>query len=62
MSLSGGLGPSLLPATLKDKPAEGLIVTVLHGRPGTPMPPWKPFLSEDEAGWMVEMLQKGFPK
>jgi cytochrome c55X len=61
MTLSGGLGPALLPAALKDKPANMLVYTVLHGRPGTPMPPWKPFLSEDEAGWLVDKLLKGFP-
>lgn len=61
MTLSGGLGPALLPATLGDKPAENLVATVLYGRPGTPMPPWRPFLSDEEAAWLVEMLQKGFP-
>lgn len=61
MTLSGGLGPALLPAALKDKPADSLVATVLFGRPGTPMPPWRPFLSEDEANWLVEMLLKGFP-
>lgn len=61
MTLAGGLGPPLLPATLRDKPAESLVSTILHGRPGTPMPPWEPFLSEAEASWLVEMLIKGFP-
>jgi hypothetical protein len=26
------------------------------------MPPWREHLSEDEARWIVEQLNKGFPK
>ncbi|MBZ0106010.1 MAG: cytochrome c [Sulfuricella denitrificans] len=61
MTLAGGLGPALLPALLHDKPAESLVATILYGRPGTPMPPWGDFLSENEARWIVDKLQKGFP-
>lgn len=61
MRLTGGLGPSLLPTVLRDKPADGLARTILDGRPGTPMPPWKNFLSESEARWIVESLIKGIP-
>lgn len=61
LSLKGGLGPALLPETLRDQPAESLLALILHGRPGTPMPPWKQFLNEDEARWIVEQLQRGFP-
>lgn len=61
MELRGGLGPALTPQTLKDKPATSLVSTILHGRHGTPMPPWKNFLSESEADWIVDNLQKGFP-
>lgn len=59
--LNGGLGPALTPQTLKDKPNESLVATILHGRPGTPMPPWQAFLSEEEAAWIVEKLIQGFP-
>jgi cytochrome c55X len=62
MTLQGGLGPALLPATLRDKPAEGLAATIYYGRPGTPMPPWKQFLSEDEALWIVDKLMSEFPQ
>ena len=62
MTLQGGLGPALLPATLKDKPAEGLVATIYYGRPGTPMPPWKQFLTEAEAAWIVDQLMREFPK
>ena len=62
MTLNGGLGPALLPETLKDKSPEGLVATIYYGRPGTPMPPWKQFMSEDEAVWIVDKLMTEFPK
>ena len=62
MTLKGGLGPALLPDTLRDKPAEGLAATIYYGRPGTPMPPWRQFISEAEAAWMVDKLMSGFPQ
>jgi len=61
MTLAGGLGPPLLPAVLRERPQEALVQTILHGRPGTPMPPWQPFLSEAEARWIVDRLLEGFP-
>lgn len=61
LSLNGGLGLPLTPQTLGEKSPEMLKETILHGRPGTPMPPWNPFMSEAEAGWMVEILMKGLP-
>jgi cytochrome c55X len=61
MTLAGGLGPSLQPAALRDRPPEALVQTIVHGRPGTPMPPWGPFLSEPESRWIVERLLTGFP-
>lgn len=62
MTLRGGLGPALLPASLADKPAEGLVATIIGGRPGTPMPPWHRFLAEDDAQWIVAKLMAGFPE
>jgi len=61
MRLAGGLGPSLLPGDLAGKSKEGLVATVLQGRPGTPMPPWARFVNEAEARWIVERLARGFP-
>ena len=61
LTLKGGLGPALLPQTLKDKSASSLKATILQGRPGTAMPPWQRFLSDAEADWIVTNLQKGFP-
>ena len=62
LTLRGGLGPSLEPAALAGKDPEALGFVILHGRGGTPMPPWREHLSEDEARWIVEQLNKGFPK
>lgn len=61
LTLKGGLGPTLLPAALADKDSTSLQYTILDGRRGTAMPPWRPFLREDEAAWMVETLKKGWP-
>ena len=61
LTLKGGLGPALLPETLRDKPAFSLKATILHGRPGTAMPPWQRFVTEAEADWIVTNLQNGFP-
>ena len=59
MTLKGGLGPALLPENLREKPDEMLILTILEGRPGTPMPPWKSELSRDDAAWLVKQLRSG---
>jgi len=62
LTLKGGLGPPLLPDTLREKPVESLRYTVLLGRPGTPMPPWNAFMTESEADWIVRQLMAGFPE
>ena len=62
MTLKGGLGSPLLPENLGGKPVEGLVATVMLGRPGTAMPPWKAILSEAEAEWIVAQLLAGFPQ
>jgi cytochrome c55X len=62
MTLKGGLGPPLLPAALAGKPDASLEAVILNGRPGTPMPPWRGFMTEDEVRWIVESLKKGFPR
>lgn len=59
MTLKGGLGPALLPATLDGKSHELLTATILEGRPGTAMPPWKAMLSNDEAAWIAQQLKQG---
>lgn len=62
MTMKGGLGPSLEPAALAVKDAAQMRFVILNGRRGTPMPPWRPFLSDSEAGWIVEQLRKGLPE
>lgn len=62
MRLTGGLGTPLTAGALRDKPAESLVATVIHGRPGTAMPPWQALLSETDAEWIVAQLVAGFPE
>ncbi len=62
LTLKGGLGPSLEPAALAEKDAGHLSFVILHGRRGTPMPPWRGHLTESEAQWIVEALKQGLPK
>jgi len=57
--LRGGLGPALTSKALNTKSKEFITTTILEGRTGTPMPPWKLFLSRDEASWMAAKLKKG---
>jgi len=59
LTMRGGLGPALLPQRLRHRSREALINTVLNGRPGTAMPPWKPLLSHDEAAWLIDQLRQG---
>lgn len=59
MTLRGGLGPPLTPAALEGKSRRELEATILFGRPGTPMPPWRGMLSEIDARWLVEALKSG---
>jgi len=62
LTMKGGLGPSLEPATLAAKDAGQMQFVILHGRRGTAMPPWSKFVSEAEARWIVQQLQKGLPQ
>jgi len=59
MTLKGGLGPSLRPEALNGKTDELLLRAILDGRPGTPMPPWKHLLTEEEARWLVTLMRNG---
>jgi cytochrome c55X len=62
MRLTGGLGPALTREALADFPLDSLAATIYHGRPGTPMPPWRAMLNEAEAHWIAVHLQQGFPE
>ena len=59
LTRKGGLGPALTQEALAGKPAVMLREVILHGRPGTPMPPWESFMSAQEADWMVQVLIQG---
>ena len=59
LTLKGGLGKPLTPDHLKVWSHEQIVLIILDGVPGTPMPPWRPLLSEDEAAWIATRLQQG---
>jgi cytochrome c55X len=61
MRLTGGLGPPLTAPALAGKPRELLLATIRDGRAGTPMPPWKNLLDEQEIAWLVDTLLEGRP-
>jgi cytochrome c55X len=62
LTMKGGLGPSLLPARLAERPRDDLVAAILDGVPATPMPPWRSELTAAEAKWLVEVLQEGVPQ
>lgn len=59
LTMRGGLGAPLLPEALAGKPDEVLAEIILDGISGTPMPAWRPLLTEAEAAWMVRRLKQG---
>ena len=59
LTRKGGLGPALTQEALNGKAPVMLREVILHGRPGTPMPPWKSFMSAQEADWLVQVLIQG---
>lgn len=61
LTRGGGLGPALLPARLAGRSDADLVHIILDGVPGTPMPPWRGLISEDDARWLVRALREGPP-
>lgn len=61
MRLTGGLGPPITPEALAGRSVDAIAATIYQGRPGTPMPPWRTLLDEDEALWMAGRLRDGLP-
>jgi cytochrome c55X len=59
LTLKGGLGRALLVENLQNKPTLFIQHTILYGRPGTAMPPWKTLLTDQEALWIAEQLKQG---
>ena len=62
MTMKGGLGPPLLPETLRDRDEETLVQFILAGNPARAMPPWHGLLSAAEARWIVRRLMRGAPE
>jgi len=56
LTLKGGLGPDIRPQSLSHYDHETLKEVVSDGIPGTPMPPWKPLLTQSELDWIASYL------
>jgi cytochrome c55X len=59
LTLNGGLGKPLTVDHLRAWSSEQLVSIILDGVPGTPMPPWRPLISEADARWIADRLQQG---
>lgn len=59
LTLKGGLGPGLTADMLAHYDRDGLASVILQGVPGTPMPPWAPLMSDEEARWIADYLLTG---
>ena len=59
LTRKGGLGSPLMPENVADTSDETLFEVIMNGIPGTPMPPWKYLLSEDDAHWLIKLIRKG---
>jgi cytochrome c55X len=59
MTLKGGLGPDIRAGRFAGLAPESVAQIILDGVPGTPMPPWRPLLSEAEAHWIADYLIRG---
>lgn len=59
LTLRGGLGPDIHADMLGHHDQDSLSAIILDGIPGTPMPPWRPLLSEAEARWIATYLLTG---
>jgi cytochrome c55X len=59
LTMKGGLGPALTLEAMRDRTLDDLTHMILDGVPGTPMPPWRPLLSEQEALFMAQVIKSG---
>ncbi len=59
LTLKGGLGKPLTAEHLRAWSSDQLVSIILDGVPGTPMPPWRPLISEADARWIADRLQQG---
>lgn len=58
MTLKGGLGPQLNAARFANVEPGAIARIILDGVPGTPMPSWRPLLSEEDALWIARYLKE----
>lgn len=59
LTLKGGLGKPLTAEHLAQWDRDQLVFIILDGVPGTPMPGWRPLMTEAEARWIVDTLKQG---
>jgi len=59
LKLTGGLGKPLTPDALSGFTDTDLLTTILNGRPGTAMPPWRGVINEDDARYIIRLLREG---
>lgn len=59
LALTGGLGSPLTPEMLARWDREQVAAIILNGIPGSPMPAWRPLLSEADARWIADVLKRG---
>jgi cytochrome c55X len=59
LTLKGGLGKPLTAESLAQWDRDQVAAIILNGVPGTPMPPWRPLLTETEARLIADMLKQG---
>lgn len=57
LRLTGGLGPALTPQALAGRSADELRATILDGRPGTAMPPWRGLIGASAVDRIVRRLR-----
>lgn len=62
LTLGGGLGKPLSPAALAARDSNAIAAIILDGVAGTPMPPWRGLLTEEDALWIADTLKKGLEK
>jgi len=59
LTLKGGLGRPLTADNLADLDVATISNIVLHGIPGTAMPPWAGLLTAEQADWIARQLKEG---
>ena len=56
-----GLGPALVPQRLAGRSDAELRDTIMNGRPGTAMPPWKGILTQQDIEAIVQFIKNTPP-